>query len=106
MYPDTNDPTKNICIYCLLSLVLIIIFMFTPLRNYSYLGLLVKAIICFILAYCFYLNTIQIKNLVNSKSSNNSALYKRYLNANVFFSSIFSIFMFVLLCFVLKSFWN
>jgi len=106
MNPDTHDPTKNICLYCLLSLALIIIFMLTPLRQYSYLSLLVKGIICFILGYCFYLNTIQIKNLINAKSSNNSALYKRHLSVNVIFSSIFSVCIFILLCFVIKSFWN
>lgn len=106
MNTDIHDPTKNICLYCLLSLALIIIFMLTPLRQYLYLNLLIKMIICFILGYCLYLNTHQIKNLINSKSSNNSTLFKRYLNVNIIFSSIFSICIFVLLCFVIKSFWN
>jgi len=106
MNQGIHDPTKNICIYCLLSLVLIIIFMLTPIRQYIFLCKIIKVLICFILGYCFFLNTLQLKTLVTSKSSNNSTLYKRYLNANVFFSILFSIFIFVLLCFVLKTFWN
>ena len=106
MNSNIHNSTKNICIYCLFSLLLIIVFMFTPVKQYSYLGLVIKIIICIILGYCFYLNTIQIKNLTSNAPSNNSDLYKRYLNTNIFFSAIFSVFIFILLCFVLKSFWN
>lgn len=106
MYLDNNDPTKNICIYSFISLLLIVIFMLTPLKNYAYATFFIKIIICFILAYSFFLNTIQIKNLFsNNSSSNNTDMYKKYLNANILYSSIFSLFLFVLMCFVLKSFW-
>lgn len=106
MYQDNTDPTKNICIYSIVSLVLIIIFMLTPLNGYTNISFFMKIIIVFILGYSFYLNTIQIKNLSYTKPSNNTDIYKRYLNTNIFFSYIFSFFLFILICFVLKSFWS
>jgi uncharacterized membrane protein len=105
MYLENNDPTKNIYIYSFVSLLLIVIFMLTPLNNYYNLSFFMKIIISLILGYTFYLNTLQIKNFYSSSFNPNNEMYKKYKNANIFFSYIFSLLLFVLLCFILKSFW-
>lgn len=106
MNSNNSDPSKSIYILSFISLILVIIFMFTPLSNKTSISFAAKIIIISLLSYSFYLNTFNIKNLSSTSDANKSELYKRYLNSNIFLSYIFSIFIFVLICFILKSFWN
>lgn len=101
-----SDPSKNIYIFSFISLMLIIIFMFTPINNHKIICFIAKIIIILILSYSFYLNTFHIKNLSTTSVNNKTDDYKRYLNSNILLSYIFSIFILVLICFILKSFWN
>ena len=101
-----SDPSKNIYIFSFISLMLIIIFMFTPINNHKNICFIAKIIIILILSYSFYLNTFHIKNLSAISVNNKTDDYKRYLNSNILLSYIFSIFILVLICFILKSFWN
>jgi len=101
-----DNSTKNICIYCFVSIILIILFIMTPLRQYTILSNFIKIISILLLGYCIYLNNIQIKNLSTSDISNSSSSIKGYINANIFFSYIFSISMLIFVYFIIKSFWN
>ena len=101
-----NDSTKNICLYCFVSIILIIIFTLTPLSNFNLLTIFVKIISILLLGYCTYLNGNQIKNFYSTNTDGNSALIKSYLNVNIFCSYIFSLSMIIFIFFIIKSFWG
>jgi glucan phosphoethanolaminetransferase (alkaline phosphatase superfamily) len=103
---NNSDPSKNIYIFSFISLIIVIIFMFTPISNNKNISFIAKITSICLLAYSFYLNTYYIKNLSTTTVQEKSDLYKRYLNSNIFLSYIFSLFILVLICFLLKSFWN
>ena len=101
-----NNSTKNICLYCFISIVLIILFMLTPLNHYVTISTFVKIISILLLGYCIYLNNFQIHNLTNSSIGNNSSSIKSYVNINIFCSYLFSLSMIIFIFFIIKSFWR
>jgi len=101
-----DNSTKNICIYCFVSIILIIIFTLTPLSNFITLTIFIKIISILLLGYCIYLNGIQIKNFYSSNTDGTSSLIKSYLNVNIFCSYIFSLSMIIFIFFIIKSFWH
>jgi hypothetical protein len=100
-----NNSTKNICLYCFISIILIILFTLTPLSNFVLLTTLIKITSILLLGYCIYLNSIQIKNFYTIITNDNSALIKSYLNINILCSCIFSLSMIIFIFFIMKSFW-
>jgi hypothetical protein len=98
-----QEPFKFLYLYCIVSIILIILFIFTPLNSIQTLSIVFKIFIVFILIYCIYLNYLQIKELHSSKENYNKSLYSQYFNANILLSYIFSIFLFVLLFFIIKN---
>lgn len=101
-----DNSTKNICLYCFVSIILIIIFTLTPLSNFSTLTIFVKIISILLLGYCTYLNSIQIKIFYNTNPDSSSTQIKNYLNINIFCSYIFSLSMIIFIFFIIKSFWQ
>jgi hypothetical protein len=63
-----------------------------------------KLIGAILLGYSLYLNNIQTTTLTNSVNSVKSDKIKGQLKMNIICSYIFSLFLFILLLFVLKSF--
>ena len=98
----TNN-TKNICICSTTSIVLIILFIISPLSNFFKTSFIMKIIVVIILVYAIYLNTKQ-ANLLRSVISSNNEKAQSQLNMNIICGYIFTIFIVVLLIYVIKSF--
>lgn len=99
----TNN-TKNICLCSTTSIVLIVLFIISPLSNFLKTSLLMKIITVIILVYAIYLNTNQTNVLRNVGVSSNNEKAQSQLSMNIICSYVFTLFMGLLLIFVIKSF--
>lgn len=93
--------TKSIFLYSLVSIILIIIFIISPI-NLFLISPLMKIIIVFILGYTFYLNIKQIGILQNTIKQTNDTEITSQINTNIFTSYVFSLFIFLLIIFVIR----
>ena len=101
-----TDNTKNICICSTTSIVLIILFIISPLSNFVKTSLLMKILVVIILFYGIYLNTNQTNSLRNIGVYSNNEKAQSQLSMNIICSYVFTAFMGILLIFVIKSFFN
>ena len=100
-----TDVTKKMCICSFASMAMIILFIISPLSNFFRTSLFMKVIIVIILTYTVYLNFLQTNLLRNVNiSSSSSEDVKTQININIICSYVFSIFLVILLFFVIKSF--
>ena len=99
-----TDKTKKICLCSVLSMILIILFILSPLSNLFVTSILMKLIAILILAYTIYLNTNQSFTLQNMDKDNKTKEYLSQLNINIICSYIFTLFLTLLLFYTLKSF--
>jgi hypothetical protein len=99
------DLTKKISLYSFISIVLIVIFIITPLNNMFLLSPMMKIIIVIILGYTFYLNIKQIDILrkQSNKSNNNDPDFTSQINTNIITSYVFSLFIGLLIIFVIRK---
>jgi len=95
--------TKNICLCCFLSIILILLFIISPLSNFFKTSLFMKLIIIIILCYTFYLNIIQTTQLKISYNNSKSQEITSQLNMNIFCSYIFTFFIGLLIIFIIKG---
>jgi hypothetical protein len=95
--------TKNICTYCFISIFLIILFVISPLSKFFKLSLLMKFVIIILLAYTFYLNIIQTNQMKYSFSESKSEELSKQMNMNIICSYVFTLFIGLLIIFVIKS---
>ena len=99
-----TDDTKKVCMCSATSILIIVLFMISPLSNFFKMSLFMKLIALLLLAYTLYLH-IQQTNLLRGATQN--AKYeqvKTQLNMNIMCSYIFTLFIGLLILFVLKSF--
>jgi hypothetical protein len=96
--------TKQICMYTFVSIILIILFIISPLRNLIKTSVFMKLIILVLIIYTIYLNNLQTLTLKNVNTNNNSSNIKSQLNINIICSYIFTLFLGLLCIFVIKSF--
>lgn len=54
---DYADNTKNICFYTVISIILIFVFMISPLKNFMVTNIAGKVLITLVLAYTIFMNT-------------------------------------------------
>jgi hypothetical protein len=99
-----TDETKKVCICSATSIFLIVLFIISPLSNFFKTSLIMKILILVILVYTIYLNNIQTNQLRHASSSINSENLKSQLNMNIICSYVFTIFIGLLIIFVVKSF--
>jgi hypothetical protein len=99
----TNE-TKKICMCTILSIVLIILFIISPLSNLFLTSVLMKIIASLILLYTIYINNNQTQLLKQASLGVNSEIVKNQLNINLICSYIFTLFIGILIIFVIKSF--
>jgi len=99
-----TDETKKVCICSATSIFLIVLFIISPLSNFFKTSLIMKILILIILVYTIYLNNIQTNQLRDASSSINSESLKSQLNMNIMCSYVFTIFIGLLIIFVVKSF--
>ena len=96
--------TKKICMSTFISIILIILFIISPLSNLIKTSIFMKLIILVLIVYTIYLNVLQTSTLKNVNVSDNSPIIKSQLNINIICSYIFTLFLGLLGIFVIKSF--
>jgi hypothetical protein len=99
----TNN-TKKLCTCSFFAMFLIILFILTPLSNLIKTSMLMKIIIIGILIYTIYLNYIQTNALKNVNTQNKNGQIISQLNMNITCSYIFTLFLGLLILFVMKTF--
>jgi hypothetical protein len=99
-----TDITKNICICSAFSIAIIVFFIISPLSNFFKTSLFMKIIALIILGYTIYLNTKQTNLLRNASVTSLTEQVKSQLNINIICSYVFTIFIGLLIIFVIKSF--
>jgi len=99
-----TDVTKNMCMCSAISIFLIITFIVTPFSNFTNTSICMKIIALLLLFYTIYLNYKQ-TNLLKTASLNQVAQnVKSQLNINIICSYVFTLFLGLLIIFVIKSF--
>jgi hypothetical protein len=99
-----TDITKNICMCSAVSIAIIVFFIISPLSNFFKTSLFMKIIALIILCYTIYLNTKQTNLLRNASITSLTEEVKSQLNINIICSYVFTIFIGLLIIFVIKSF--
>ena len=99
-----TDETKKVCLCSATSIILIVLFIISPLSNFLTTSLLMKIVTLVILGYTIYLNNKQTQLLREASSLINSEKLKSQLNLNVICSYVFTVFIGLLVIFVIKSF--
>jgi hypothetical protein len=101
-----EDVTKKVCLCSFLSIILIVLFIISPLNTMILTSTFIKIIVVIILGYTIYLNNHQtnILSLSNKLASENSFEIQSQLSKNIICSYIFTLFLGLLLIFVIKSF--
>ena len=99
-----TDETKKVCLCSATSIILILLFIISPLSNFLTTSLLMKIVTLVILSYTIYLNNKQTQLLREASSLINSEKLKAQLNLNIICSFVFTIFIGLLVIFVVKSF--
>ena len=99
-----TDSTKKICTCSAISIVLIILFIVSPLSNFFVTSTIMKIIVLIILAYTIYLNIIQTNYLKTATNVAKTENVLSQMNTNIMCSYIFTLFLGLLGIFVIKSF--
>jgi hypothetical protein len=99
-----TDITKNICMCSAVSIAIIVFFIISPLSNFFKTSLFMKIIALIILCYTIYLNTKQTNLLRNASITSLTEEVKSQLNINIICSYVFTIFIGLLIIFIIKSF--
>ena len=96
------DLTKKVCLCTLVSILLIILFIVSPLSGFFKTSLFMKIITLLILGYSIYLSVHQSSLLRMMDQNNPSPQVSSLVNTNVICSYIFTLFLAVLFIFVFK----
>ena len=99
-----TNKTKTACSCSAISIFLIVLFIISPLNKFLVTSTLMKIIIIALLSYTLYLNFHQTNYLKNAKQMNLSNEMNSQLSLNIICSYIFTIFIGLLVIFVIKSF--
>lgn len=99
-----TDKTKKVCTCSAISIFLIILFIISPLSSYLITSAFMKIIILILLSYTMYLNILQTNYLRNVSFTKVSNEIRNQLTINIICSSIFMLFIGLLIIFVTKTF--
>jgi hypothetical protein len=102
---EFSNATQNICMCLGVSVILIILFMFSPLNSFFISSIFGKVIILTLLGYTLYYNVQQTNKFVNNFNINiwNENSGWNPLKTNVLCSYIFSAFLLVLILSVIRK---
>jgi len=95
--------TQNICLCTILAIIIIILFIISPLSNFFKTSLFMKIVSLRILAYILYLNYNQTELLRSASLVSQSEQVISQLNTNIICSYVFSLFIGLLIIFTFKS---
>ena len=98
-----TDSTKKICMCTGASILLIVLFVLSPLSNIFLVSPLMKIIAATALVYTAYLNSQQTLLLQNAKNNVTSQQLISQLNINLVCSYTFTVFIGLLAFFTIKS---
>ena len=98
-----DKSVKQLVVYSFISMILIIVFVISPLNKITILSLIMKIIILILLAYTGYLCNTQITFMRNSSNDSQSQVIQNQLAANILGEYVFILFLGLLFIFVLKS---
>lgn len=99
-----TDTTKKVCTCSAISIFLIVIFIISPLSNLIFISTIVKLAVVILLAYTIHLNMEQTNNLKTAKQMALSSEVSSQLSINIICSYVFTLFIGLLIIFVIKSF--
>jgi hypothetical protein len=99
-----TDTTKTVCTCSAISIFLIVLFIISPLNNLFLTSIFMKIVILILLVYTIYLNSQQTNYLRKASELKLSNEVSSQLNINIVCSYIFTLFIGLLIIFVLKSF--
>ena len=99
----TNE-TKQACAFSALSIFLIVLFVISPLSNIIIVSNVMKLIIIILLIYAIILNIKQTNKLKKANQMLVSREINNQLAINIMCSYIFTLFIGLLIIFVIKSF--
>lgn len=99
-----NDHTKTICLCSFTSIIIVILFILSPLSNFFKTSLLMKLFALIILAYTIYLILIQTNNLKGILNTEKPQHITSQISTNIICSYIFTIFLIILFVSIIKSF--
>ena len=99
-----TDTTKKVCTCSAISIFLIVLFIISPLSRFFITSILMRIIILLLLAYTIYLNFQQTNYLRSASQMKLSNEVSSQLNINIVCSYVFTLFIGLLIIFVLKSF--
>jgi len=99
-----TDITKRVCTCSALSIFLIVLFIISPLSNFFLTSIIMKLITLVILCYTIFLNIQQTNHLRNANQLNLSKEVTSQLTINIVCSYVFTLFIGMLIIFVIKSF--
>ena len=99
-----TDTTKKVCTCSAVSIFLIVLFIISPLSNFFLTSIFMKIVILILLGYTIYLNSQQTNYLRNASQLKLSNEISSQLNINIICSYVFTLFIGLLIIFVLKSF--
>ena len=98
-----DNSTKQICFCSFISIFLIILFIISPLSKFFTTSLLMKILTIIILSYTFYLSFGQTNQLKSLYTNSETHDIKGQLNMNIICSYTFTIFIGLLIIFVVKN---
>lgn len=98
--------TQNVCLSIVITIVLIIVFMMSPLNNFLLSSVFAKIVILIVLGYTIYYNIKQTQQFANKFNISMSSSENGWniVNTNVLCSYIFSLFLLVLFLSVIRTF--
>ncbi len=99
-----TDTTKKACTCSALSIFLIVLFVISPLSNLFFMSFFMKTLILLLLLYTIYLNIQQTNYLRTANNLDVSREVKSQLSINIICSYVFTLFIGLLIIFVIKSF--
>lgn len=101
---DFGRSTKNVCICVSFAIILIIIFMMTPISKLIYSSMFGRFIILIILGYALYSNMLQTTKFSYRFDISLISGDWDHKKTNVVCSWVFSLFIFILFYTILKTF--
>jgi hypothetical protein len=99
-----TDLTKKVCICSASSIFIIVLFIISPLSNFFKTSQFMKILALILMLYTIYLNNEQTNTLRIASQTIKSEQLKSQLNINILCSYVFTIFIGLLIIFVIKSF--
>ena len=99
-----TDSTKKICFCSATSIIIIVLFVISPLSNFFKTSLLMKILALLLMVYTIYLNIHQTDLLRKANIYSKKENIKSQLNINIICSYVFTLFIGLLIIFLVKSF--